>query len=128
MTILLDKCAFIWMSTDETRLSAIARSALADPNNRRLVSAISVLEMAIKFRLKKLKLNAPLHRAVEERMGRGVIDELPVTIEHALAVERLPLHHGDPFDRLIIAQALTENLAVITNDSQFQKYAVPIVW
>lgn len=128
MTMLLDTCAFIWMSTDESRLSPVARAAVGDPANRRLLSAISVLEMAIKVRLGKLTLNAPLDALVRDGLQNGGIEELPVAIRHSLAVEHLPQHHRDPFDRLIIAQAIVEGIPLVTDDAEIRKYAVRVLW
>jgi PIN domain nuclease of toxin-antitoxin system len=116
------------MSTDESRLSPVARAAIDDPENRRLLSAITVMELAIKTRLGKLTLRAPLEEAVRKGLQNGVIAELPVTIKHALAVEHLPLHHKDPFDRLIIAQAIVEGIPLVTDDAEIRKYAVNVMW
>jgi PIN domain nuclease of toxin-antitoxin system len=128
MIFLLDTCTFIWMSTDPNRLSSTARAAIADPANRRFLSAISVLELAIKTRLGKLTLHAPLERLIREGLQNGAIEELPVQIAHALAVEQLPPHHRDPFDRLLIAQATVEGIPLITDDAEIRKYQVAVIW
>jgi len=128
MTILLDTCAFIWMSTDEGQLSVAAREAIADPANIRLFSAMSVFEMAIKTQIGKLTLHAPLDRLISEGFHSGAIEELPVTIEHAMAVSALPFHHRDPFDRMLIAQARVMNVPIVTRDSAFAAYGVRVIW
>ncbi len=128
MKLLLDTCTFLWMSTNEDSLSTIARSAITDPANRRFLSSISVMELAIKTKLRKLVLHAPLEQVVHEGMRRGVVEELPVAIEHSLAVARLPLLHRDPFDRLLIAQSQVEGMPLVTNDAAIRQYAVQIIW
>ena len=128
MTVLLDTCTFLWMATDEKQLSPTAMAVLADPTNRRLLSAISVLEISIKTRIGKLKLNGSVEQVVRLGMLKGVIGPFPVSIEHSLAVANLPLHHRDPFDRLIVGQAMAEGIPVVTNDVEIRKYAVQIIW
>src|SRR5579859_258393 len=126
MTVLLDTSAFIWMSIDPARLSSRAASVIADPSNIRLLSSASVFEMAVKIGLGKLTLHAPLQHVVQEGLAKGVIDELPVTISHSLMIERLPFHHRDPFDRLLVAQATVAGIPIVTNDPLIAKYGVAL--
>jgi PIN domain nuclease of toxin-antitoxin system len=91
------------------------------------LSAASVWEMAIKARLGRLTLPAPVADYVAAKARAGV-RVLPVDWPHAAAVEQLPLHHHDPFDRLLIAQALAEGLAIVTRDRVFRRYGVPVIW
>ena len=128
MIVLLDTSAFIWMSVDPARLSSRAASVISDPADVRLLSAASVFEMAVKIGLGKLTLRAPLEQIVRDGLAKGVVDELPVTISHSLAVERLPTHHRDPFDRLLVAQATVAGVPIVTSDPLIAKYGVPIVW
>lgn len=92
-----------------------------------ILSVASVWELAIKASLGKLTLPAPLHEYVEEKVAAG-LRVLPVEWPHAAAVVDLPFHHRDPFDRLIIAQALTERLPVVSGDPAFRAYGVRVVW
>lgn len=112
MNVLLDTHAFLWMMTDETKLSPLARSTLADLANRRFLSSISGVELAIKTRIGKLTLYAPLEQVIREGLAKGMIEELPVRFDHAVALAQLPMHHRDPFDRLLIAQAGCRSLVV----------------
>jgi PIN domain nuclease of toxin-antitoxin system len=128
MTVLLDTSAFIWMSIDPSRLSTRAASVIADPSNVRLLSAASVFEMAVKIGLGKLTLHAPLELVVQDGLAKGVVDEFPITISHSLMVERLPTHHRDPFDRLLVAQATVAGVPIVTSDPLIAKYGVPLIW
>lgn len=127
MRLLLDTHAFIWFATGDAQLGPAAAAAIADPDNDVLLSAASVWEMAIKASLGKLVLAAPLHAIVAAAADRRIAP-LPISAAHALRVEGLPFHHRDPFDRLLIAQALEEHLAIATCDDAFGHYGVPIVW
>ena len=113
--------------TGDGRLSPRARRALADEDNEPLLSAASVWEMAIKARLGRLTLPGTVEEYVAEKVAGGLAI-LPIEWTHAAAVERLPLHHRDPFDRLIVAQALAENLPIVSADPAFRRYGVKVVW
>ena len=128
LSVLLDTCTFIWMTVDPARLSRSAIDVISDPSNRRLFSSISVLEMAVKTRLGKLKLHAPLDQVVREGLRNGVVTELALTSQHAIAVSSLPMHHRDPFDRVLIAQAIEEGVPIVTDDREFASYGHPIIW
>lgn len=128
MKVLLDTSTFLWMSTDETMLSSPARRIIADPSNTRFSSSISVVELAIKTRLEKLTLHAPLDQAIREGVLRGAVEELPLRFEHSLALAGLPLLHRDPFDRILIAQAQVERIALITSDALIRQYPVQTIW
>ena len=128
MKLLLDTQALIWFASDDRRLSAAARNAVEDSANEVYYSAASIWEVAIKMRLGKLRMGIPLDdsfRALLEKSGFGF---LPVEFEHAAHVSTLPMHHGDPFDRLLIAQAIVEGLRPVSNDEAFDDYAVQRVW
>jgi PIN domain nuclease of toxin-antitoxin system len=122
LRLLLDTHVLIWWATDE-RLSQEARDAIASPRNHVSLSAVSVLETEIKRQSGKLKLGFDLKAEAEEQG----FPELPMTSEHASAVGLLPLHHHDPFDRVLIAQALTEGLTLVTRDGMFDRYDVPLL-
>ena len=120
MTLLFDTNALLWWLVDDTRLSKLARDALTEPDVAVFVSPASVWEIAIKENLGKLSApNNWLERLEEER-----ITPLPITHRHARDAGRLPLHHRDPFDRLLIAQAQAEELTVVTRDPRFTTYGV----
>ena len=126
MRILLDTHAWLWMVVSPERLSATGRRLLAAPGNELLLSAASALEIVIKWNLKKLTLPASPERAVPEWMNRTGVTPLPVLHRHALRVADLPLHHRDPFDRLLVAQALVEDVPILTADRSFAKYDVAV--
>lgn len=118
MNLLLDTHVLIWILSNEEKLSAAARRAAADPGNEVFVSAVTAWEIAIKRGLGKLR--APDNYLEALRLYR--FTPLDITSEHALAVENLPRHHDDPFDRLLIAQAQLEKLTLVTSDERFGKY------
>jgi PIN domain nuclease of toxin-antitoxin system len=125
--LLVDTHAFLWFVAGDTRLSATARRTVEDADNEWWLSAASVWEVSIKSSLKRLVLPAPAVDYIAEKVQAGLLI-LPVEWAHAAAVERLPFHHRDPFDRLLIAQAQAERLAVVTDDAVFRRYGVRVVW
>lgn len=127
MRLLLDTHAFLWFVTGDERLSPRVRRALTADDNELMLSAASVWEMAIKARLGRLTLPGTVKEYVAEKVAGGFAI-LPIEWTHAAAVENLPLHHRDPFDRLIVAQALAENLPVVSGDPAFRRYGVRLVW
>lgn len=124
MKLLLDTHAALWWLADDERIGDDGVRHLTDDSNQVLISAVVVWEVAIKRSLGKLK--AP--EAVGPTLVEAGAQPLPVTIEHAAAVERLPWVHRDPFDRLLVAQALTEDAAVVSRDERLSRYGVAIVW
>lgn len=127
MRLLLDTHAFLWFVSGDERLSQPARRAIERAGAEVHLSAASVWEMAIKSSLGRLKLGAPLEVYVAEKVTEG-FRILPVEWRHAAAVERLPHHHRDPFDRLLIAQALTEKMTIVTGDAAFRSYDATLLW
>lgn len=121
---LIDTCALLWAAGFPNRLSSSVREILADGNNRILVSHSTLWELSIKVTIGKL--NIP-EEFFNELPNHGY-EILPITEQHLRAYRSLPLHHRDPFDRLLIAQALAEEIPLITNDSEIQKYTVQTVW
>lgn len=128
MKHLLDTHAFLWWIGDDPALSRRARAALADPGNTFLLSMASAWEMAIKISLGKLELDANLERFLPEQMSANGFSMLPIDLRHVSRAARLPFHHRDPFDRLIVAQALVEEVPVVTADPAFTAYGVRRVW
>lgn len=123
MRLLLDSQVVLWSLRSPERLPAEAVAAITDPGNSVDVSAASLWEFAIKQSIGKLKVAGDLR----EHLALQSFSELPVLGEHALAVRDLPLHHRDPFDRLLIAQAMCEGLTIVTSDRAFAAYDVPIL-
>jgi PIN domain nuclease of toxin-antitoxin system len=121
--LLLDTHVFLWWRTDNARLRREARKAISTAEIV-WISAASGWEAAIKQALGKLRMEESFASMVRD----SEFDELPITLEHAERAGSLPLHHADPFDRMLIAQALTERATVVTHDRRFAAYDVPIVW
>ncbi len=128
MNYLLDTGVWLWSVGDSQRIPRKARELLADNSQVFFLSAVTSWEVAIKTAAGKLELPEPPGSYVPSRMVRQGLRPLPVSHQHALAVFGLPAHHKDPFDRLLIAQALLENLTVLTADRRFGEYEVAIVW
>jgi PIN domain nuclease of toxin-antitoxin system len=127
MKLLLDTHTFIWMDSDPGRLSATAATALRDPANGVWLSVVSVWEMAIKADLGKLVLRQPLDQIVRDQQANGV-QIIPVQLAHVLGVVGLPAAHKDPFDRLLVAQAVAEGMELVTADPVFAHYPVRVLW
>lgn len=123
MRLLIDSNALIWMVGQPAVLSPQARRALQDPDNDRFVSLASIWEITIKLSRGKLVLPGKLEAAVDG-MAAAV---LSITLAHIDRVGSLPFHHRDPFDRMIIAQAMEEGLTIVTRDRHFQAYGVPLL-
>jgi PIN domain nuclease of toxin-antitoxin system len=128
MRLLLDTHAFLWWAEDAAALSRRARRSIADPKNECFFSIASCWEMAIKLRLGKLRLATPFDRFVPEQMAANQFRLLDVGFRHVARVASLPLHHRDPFDRLLIAQALEEELACVSADGVFERYGAVRIW
>jgi PIN domain nuclease of toxin-antitoxin system len=127
MKLLLDTHIFIWWADQPERLSPSALSALEDEANELLLSVASVWEMQIKFQLGKLKLSLPLKELLRTQQATNDLTVWPVELPHVLALDALPFHHKDPFDRLLIAQSIEEDLTLVTADSQFSAYSVKLL-
>jgi PIN domain nuclease of toxin-antitoxin system len=128
MQLLLDTNAFLKWVEDDPGLPRKARAVIADPDNECLVSKASAWEIAIKCGLGKLRLSLPAGRYVTDHVIANRFRLLDIELRHVARVESLAKHHRDPFDRLLIAQALEENLPVVTADLVFRKYGVKRIW
>lgn len=128
MRFLLDTHTFIWFVTDSPQLSTTAKLLIEDEYNEKWLSVASVWEMAIKSSLGKLSFNLPLLTFVEQQIQENSIDLLSIQMPHLAIVATLPLHHRDPFDRLLIAQAITEGIPIISADVAFDAYSIRRLW
>ena len=127
MRLLLDTSTLIWLANEPERLSASARDAVSDPANVLLLSSVSVYELAQKVSLAKLEFAKGLSDFLQESRDEFGIVELPLTVRHALRAQEMHWHHRDPFDRLLIAQALAEDVAIVTSDRLFAAYGVRVL-
>lgn len=123
MTLLLDTSAFIWWVTGDPRLGSRARAAMADAERQVFVSAVSAWEIAIKRGLGKLEFDGDVGALVRQEE----FDELPISIAHAHEAESLPLHHRDPFDRVLVAQSRREGHVLLSGDRIFTRYDVELL-
>ena len=128
MNILLDTHAFLWFVWDDEHLSQTAKDAITDPNNRKLVSAAGVWEIAIKVSLQKLDLGMPYLPFMQSQLAINLFEILSLTLEHGAEVSRLPFHHRDPFDRLMIAQSMCEQIPIVSADPAFDAYSIRRIW
>jgi PIN domain nuclease of toxin-antitoxin system len=127
MDLLLDTHAFIWFLNGESQLPVSIKNLIADTANKCYVSIASIWEIAIKVSLNKLELQGDFNQ-ITGFITDNDIEVLPITFEHTQRLLQLDYHHRDPFDRLIISQAVTENLTIATKDGVFYKYGVNISW
>jgi PIN domain nuclease of toxin-antitoxin system len=123
---LVDTHCWLWLQASPERLSPAVVSLLENPVNDLILSAASSWEIAIKYALRKLPLPEPPSRYVPRRMAVSGTRGLPIEHAHTLRVAELPMHHRDPFDRLLVAQAQIEKLVLVTVDRQFERYDVEI--
>jgi PIN domain nuclease of toxin-antitoxin system len=128
MKLLLDTHVFIWMESQPAKLSSKAQTALEDESNSLLLSVASVWEMQIKVQLGKLKFTFPLQQVIAAQQEVNGIEVLPIQLMHTFALDNLPLHHKDPFDRMLLVQAQVENAVLVSQDSLFSQYPVQILW
>lgn len=129
MNVLLDTNTFLWFSNNHKFLSPKAKSLIKDPANIIWLSMASVWEMAIKVSLGKLEgMSLPLAYFVDAQVRKNNFMLLEINIAHTGIVATLPLHHRDPFDRLIIAQSMAEGFPIITNDTRFDDYEIELYW
>lgn len=127
MNLLLDTQALIWWAAGNRRLGKRARAAIARDAASVRVSAASVWEIAVKSQRGRLTMRDPVASWMPSAIDDGGFLALTVTLDHAMAVATLPPHHGDPFDRLLIAQAQIEHLTVVTSDTAFDAYDVKVL-
>jgi PIN domain nuclease of toxin-antitoxin system len=127
MRLLLDTQAFLWFISDSPRLSRHGKVAL-EYDNELLLSVASLWEIAIKVSLGKLVIALPYDAFITQQLTLNTIQLLPIQVAHLAMVSTLPLHHRDPFDRLLIAQSLVEHLPIVSSDSLFDAYQIQRLW
>lgn len=130
MKLLLDTHTLLWLASGDARLTQPARKAIADPANTLTISVATIWELAIKTTkpLSPLMLSDPLEVYLAKCLPTYGIDVLPIRQAHALGVMALPDHHRDPFDRVMIAQAICEDMTLVSGDSHASSYPVPLIW
>ena len=128
MRLLLDTHALIWWLVGDPSLSLDAKTAVTDPDNGVFVSAASAWEIATKYRIGKLPNAAALASDIPSVLRRQGFIELPITVEHGQSAGRLPGPHRDPFDRMLIAQAMLADLMIVSNEAVFDRYGVRRLW
>ncbi len=128
MKLLFDTHTLLWFLSDDPKLSAVAKTAIVDPANERWLSPISLLEIALKVRIGKLPLQAPFGTLFPNQLTVNRIQLLAIDVPHVAAVAVMPLHHRDPFDHLIIAQAMIEGMTLLSAETTFDAYGVTRLW
>ena len=128
MRALLDTHTLIWWATGDPLLTRAVSNVISDPTNEIYLSSVTTWEMAIKIAIGKLTLSIPLDSFVPFQVQQYRFFPLTITYDHTYRVEHLPRHHNDPFDRLLIAQAMAENLIFLTCDAKIAPYGIPTLW
>jgi PIN domain nuclease of toxin-antitoxin system len=126
--VIVDAHVMLWWGITPDRVSSGARAALTDGRHRLLWSVASSWELAIKVRTGKLRLALPLSEFLDDGLGRQGVELLLVEQRHAIRVASLPLHHRDPFDRMLVAQAQIENVPILSADPKLRAYDVEVIW
>lgn len=127
MNVLLDTHALLWFYSGDAQLSSTSKNLIKDTSNNCYVSIASIWEVTIKYKIGKLELENPL-TDLFEFIKRNQISIIPIELDHLIVLSTLPPIHRDPFDRIIIAQGMTEKLMVISKDSIFKDYDLTIIW
>lgn len=125
---LLDTCTFLWLSLDPDKVPEAVLKELRSPSAARFLSAASAWEIALKWRSGKLRLPAPPEEFIRKTRAEGLIESLDVTEAAALYLPKLPNHHADPFDRILICQAIDAGLTLVTPDAAIHRYPVRVLW
>jgi PIN domain nuclease of toxin-antitoxin system len=127
MKLLLDTHVLLWWHSEPSRLSESANNAISDLDNEIFLSVVNAREVQIKVQLGKLTLSKPLNVILDQEQATNNFRLLPVAA-HVLALDLFPLHHRDPFDRLLVAQAHQEEMTLVTHDPKLSAYSVPLLW
>ncbi|WP_327084605.1 type II toxin-antitoxin system VapC family toxin [Nostoc sp. PCC 7524] len=124
----MDTHTFIWYVTYDSKLSNPVTKLINDENNQIFLSIASIWEMGIKQSLGKLRFNLPLEMFITQQLNNNDFNVLDIKISHISVISQLPLHHRDPFDRMLIAQAIAENLPILSADTIFDAYPIQRLW
>ena len=128
MKVLLDTHTFLWLVTGDDRLSKTARQTFLNLESRLFFSAASLWEICIKISLGKISLKSGWFQTIQNEMELNVIQWLPIEMPHCAEVTKLPFHHRDPFDRMLIAQAIVEDMQLLSRDNHLSTYAIKRIW
>lgn len=128
MKLLLDSHTFKWWRDEPNKLSPTAFAEISNSKNDIFLSVITVWELQIKIGLNKFSVKGGLENAVKDEQKNNNFQILPINLSHALYLDNLPLHHKDPFDRLLISQAIVEDTTLVSADEEFSKYQVSLLW
>jgi PIN domain nuclease of toxin-antitoxin system len=128
MNILLDTCAFLWLTTDAPELSTKAKAVFQDTRNAVYLSSVSAWESIIKHQLGKLPLPDDAEDFIKQQCEKHYIEYLPLTEKAVFQLMRLPNHYRDPFDKMLICQAIAHDLTILTSDGMISQYPVPVIW
>jgi PIN domain nuclease of toxin-antitoxin system len=128
MRILLDTDAFLWLVTDAPNLSAKAKALFLEAENQIFLSGVTGFETSVKYSLGKLQLTEPPRSFIENRINNNALTPLPIQLRHTYRLSHLPFHHRDPFDRLLVAQALEEDMPLLSADEILSEYGVERLW
>lgn len=128
MQYLIDTHAYLWTINDSPRLSHSARDAITNNDNQVFLSIASLWEIAIKVSIGKLRLDLPFIDVAVAIPAVNQMELLPITLRHLDIVSRLPLHHRDPFDRLLVAQSIAEDMTLLSNDDALDSYSIERLW
>lgn len=128
MKFLIDTHCWIWCFTAPEKLNESAQKMIVDHHNDIFLSVASIWEIVIKYSLGKLHLPLPPREYIPERLAKHNMTSLPIVDSHVMQVGELPNHHRDPFDRLLVAQAIVEKIPILTADAKLKKYNVKIIW
>ena len=128
MKVLLDTCAFLWITTDDEQLSETARQIFKNSKNEMFLSSVSVWEIIVKNGIGKLPLPSPVEEFIAEQRIKHEIETLPLTEKAVFHLAKLSQHHKDPFDRMLICQAIEHDMTILTCDGLIVQYPVKTVW
>ena len=128
MKVLLDTHTFLWLVAGDERLSKTARQTFLNLENKLFFSAASLWEICIKISLGKISLKSGWFQTIQDEMELNAILWLPIEMQHCVELTKLPFHHRDPFDRMLIAQAIVEDMQLLSRDSRLSAYAVKRIW
>lgn len=128
MKILIDTHAFLWLITDNDKLSKKSKLIFTEPKNELFFSMASFWEICIKVSIGKLKLSKNWDKIIKDELISNSVKLLPISVDHCYQITQLPFHHRDPFDRIIISQAIIEKMHIMTVDNHFSQYEINVVW